>query len=246
MRTGNSVLILLAVFLTACVPAAPSEGPVPATQPLTLAPTEALPSTQTLAPAPPTGAVSGWREYRDTRYGYGVSLPCYWQVTPTPAEGVFAAMTARSYTDDFFAQHSERGEWKDGIWPAGAYKLDAVGFEGLDQASSFPDALRAWYSKPENSSEQELVSVDETTFGLQPAYLATLQSGLQGGAKVQIVYFPLGGGRAVGFVFMPDTALESSDVQGILSSFAAAPDEPVSPPPGPPSGPPDGGPITCE
>jgi hypothetical protein len=91
-----------------------------------------------------------------------------------------------------------------------------------------------------------LVSVEEASFGLQPGYVATLQSGMQGGAKVRIVYFPLSDGKVVGFVFLPDKALESQDVQGILSSFAATPDEPVSPPSTAPSGPPDGGPVSCE
>jgi hypothetical protein len=154
-------------------------------------------------------------------------------------------MTAHSYSEEFFAQHSERGEWKGGVWPAGAYKLDAVGFENMDPALSAPDAIRAWYSNPQNSSEQELISVEETRFGRQTGYIATLQSGLQGGEKVRIVYFSLQPGRLIGFVFLPGTALDSPDVQAILASFAATPAEPVSFPSNAPIGPQDGGPVSC-
>ncbi|MGE5250322.1 MAG: hypothetical protein ACM3QS_08930, partial [Bacteroidota bacterium] len=208
--------------------------------PATPAGPSALPSPTTVS-----SAALGWMQYRDPRYGYGIALPCYWSVTPTPMEGTYAAMTARSYSDEFFAQHSERGEWLGGVWPAGAYKLDAVVFENMDASLPVPDALRLWYSIPQNASEQQLVAVEETSFGSRTSYLATLQGGLQGAEKVRIVYFPLRPGRLIGFVFLPGTALESPDVQAILASFVPTSAEAVNFPGRPPAETPGGGPVSC-
>ena len=123
-------------LLSACLLAVASPEPpvLLSTQAPVLVPTEAAteppPATQGPVSEPTfMPGTAGWVEYRDPRYGYGLALPCYWTVTPTPMEGTFATMSARSYSDEFFAAHSDRGVWTGDAWPAGAYKLDAVIFE---------------------------------------------------------------------------------------------------------------------
>ena len=187
---------------------------------------------------------AGWVEYRDPRYGYGLALPCYWTVTPTPMEGTFATMSARSYSDEFFAAHSDRGVWTGDAWPAGAYKLDAVIFEGIDPSLSMQDAIHYTYAT--YSNEQELVSVEEKTYDRHLGYIATVQGGPQGGETLRVVYFAIGPDALLSLVFYPEAAQDEPDLQAMLGSFASALDEPVAFPAQAPSGPPDGSAIACQ
>jgi hypothetical protein len=187
---------------------------------------------------------SGWVEYRDARYGYGLALPCFWQVYPTPSEGMFATMVARSYSDEFFAAHSERGNWRDDGWPEGAYKLDAVVFEGITSSSNMADTVRDFITS--NLNEQELTALEEVTYERHTGYMATLVSGLQGGDTQKMIYFPIGTDVLLGMSFQPGWALEAQDIQAILGSLALSVEEPVGLPSQVPSAPPDAGSSTCQ
>jgi len=235
------LLVVLALSFTAC-------GPQPATLEPTSLPTE-VPMTRTpfpsaAAPVPATQTTnSAWVEYRDPRYGYGLALPCYWTVSPTPMLGMFATMSARSYTDEFLNSNSDRGNWIGDHWPAGAMNLNVVAIEGIDPSLSMINAIRQFYTS--YSSEQSLLSVDEISFEGRTGYVATVAGGLQGGETVRIVYFSINPNTLAAFTFSPSEALNSSDAQAILYSFTLAADQPVSFPPQNPSGPPGGGLIAC-
>jgi hypothetical protein len=152
-------------------------------------------------------------------------------------------MTARSYSDDFFKANSERGEWMQGVIPAGAYKMDVIVVEDIDPSLSLEEAIRYFYKTYVN--EQELLSVEETSFGRHQGAVATAQGGLQGGETTHTVFFPLSAGRLVLFAFLPNAALDAADIQSMLGSFTTSPDEPVTLPLRAPSGPPDGDPVSC-
>lgn len=247
----TSIIVLITSLLTACLPKAATEQPayltatsqptdLPATHPATAVPTEI-----SAPPGPgPEGPVAGWTEYRDPRFGYAITLPCYWRVFPTPMDGKFAAMTARSYSEGFFAAHSERGEWAGNVWPEGVYMLDFVVFEDIDPSLSTQDAIQYVYAN--YSPEQELASVQEMTFGRHQGFISTVASGLQGGETVRVVQFRLGPSELASVVFQPANALDSSDVKAILSSIALTADELVAYPTESPAGPPDGGSATCQ
>ena len=92
------------------------------------------------------------------------------------SEGMFATMVARCYSGEFFAAHSERGNWRNGGWPKGAYKLDAIVFEGVAPSSSTENMVRDFITG--NLTEQELASLKEVTYARRTGYMADLVSGL--------------------------------------------------------------------
>jgi hypothetical protein len=157
---------------------------------------------------------------------------------------MFATMTARSYSDEFFATHSERGNWTDGVWPEGAYKLDAVVFEGLAYSSDAENMIREFITGTLN--EQELTSLEEVTVGRRTGYMATLVSGLQGGDTQKMIYYPFRNDALLGMAFQPGSALESADIQAILGSLALAMEETVVFPAQIPTSPPDAGSPACQ
>jgi hypothetical protein len=80
---------------------------------------------------PMSGPAYPWIKLRDARYGYGLAVPCYWTVYPTPPQGNYAAMSMRSYDDAYFMAHSEKGGWIGGKRPEGAVSMDMVVIEGI-------------------------------------------------------------------------------------------------------------------
>ena len=85
-------------------------------------------------------ANGAWVEYRDPRYGIGLAYPCWWVMYPIPAEGSGAALSLRSFDEDYFRANSVKGQWKDGVAPEGVYAADFLVFEGIDPAASNADA----------------------------------------------------------------------------------------------------------
>ncbi len=69
----------------------------------------------TSTPASELSEPSLWIEYRDA-YGYGVALPCFWQIVAPPKEAVGGAPVVASYDELFAMAHSVRGHWVDGVW----------------------------------------------------------------------------------------------------------------------------------
>ncbi len=196
-----------------------------------------------IVPTEPVQAANIWVEYRDARYGYAIALPCYWKYIPTPMEGMFGTMTARSYSDEFFEAHSERGDWKNNIWPTGALKLDVLVIEGIDPALKLTDAVNQFYA--EYATEQEISSLEEVTIGTHPALLATVIGGLSGAETVRIIYVRLAPDKLLSFLFYPNTTLDSPDAQAILNSFVLPSEGNITLPLVAPSGRPDDGSLSC-
>jgi hypothetical protein len=157
---------------------------------------------------------------------------------------MFATLSAHSYSEQFHAANSERGEWKGGTSPARAFKLDVTVVEGIDPALSLEDAIRYLFTTPSFATEQSLVSLEEKTFGTHQAFIATVQGGLQGAETVRQVYFQLQPGAVLIFHVLPQQAFEEPDIQAVFESYAA-PGEQVAFPPQAPSGPPEGDAVSC-
>jgi hypothetical protein len=155
-------------------------------------------------------------------------------------------MSARSYSDAFFAAHSERGEWKGGIAPAGALKLDVVAIEASDPSLTREDTIRALFATPGFASEQELVSVASKSFASSEGYLVTVKGGMQGASTSRSVYFELGPGILLVFAPQPSERLDDPDIQAMLYSLARTPSNAVNFPTVAPSGPPAGDPVSCK
>jgi hypothetical protein len=254
-------LILITIFISGCGPLPPSTTLRTPSQPAfteeafsqptaSPAPTENTLTRTTATPVPtevfsatPVQGDNPWVEYRDPRYRYAIALPCYWTYTPTPMEGMFAAMVARSYNEEFFAAHSERGNWKNDIWPEGALKMDVYVFEGVDPALNLADAVHQFYA--DYSTEQELTSLEEVTFGSHPALLITVTGGLSGGTVNRLVYFRLAPDKLLWFIFYPDTAMDSPDAQAIMNSLMFSSEAKLIFPSINPSGRPDDGSLSC-
>jgi len=230
---------MISIWVSGCgalEPAAPtvlSETPLPP-------PAE---TPRSIATAVTESAGGPWIEYRDPRYGYAIALPCYWTYVSTPLEGMFATMSARSYSDEFLGAHSVRGDWENGIWPEGAMKLDVLVFEGIDPALDLMSALEEFFD--EYLNEQEVTAIEAVSFGSHSALQVTVEGGLAGGMTSQMVYFRLAPDKLIWFHFQPAAALVSTDAQAILGSVVLSVEEPLPLPLVMPSGRPDDGSIAC-
>jgi hypothetical protein len=183
-----------------------------------------------------------WSEYRDTRYGYGLALPCFWQINPTPTDGYSGVMTAHSWSDDFFKANSVRGNWKDDIWPAGAISLQVWGEEQIDPLLSTTEAITNYYS---NSETDKIVSLEEASFGRNNATVVTLASALHPEEINKVLAFRLAPNKIMFFAFNPQSSLDSMDAQGILNSLVFSSEEAIAIPTFDSSNPPDGSSILC-
>jgi hypothetical protein len=250
-----SFMIVITIFVSGCRPLQTAPQPVATEEALpqstvTPVPTEDEFSQPTATPVPtelvstePVQGDSPWVEYRDPRYGYAIVLPCYWTYTPTPMEGMFAAMTAHSYSEEFFVAHSERGNWQNDIWPEGAMKMDVFVYEGVDPALDLTNAVNRFYD--DYSTEQELTSVEEVTIGSHPALLVTVTGGLSGGTVNRLVYFRLAPDKLIWFIYYPDIAMDSPDARAIMNSLVLSSNEELAFPSINPSGRPEDGSISC-
>lgn len=206
-----------------------SPAATPSPPPTETAPTEAPPSepTATLAPHP------SWIDLRDPVYDYGIAVPCWWWVSPTPPGGVLSAMTLHSYDEAYFQENSTKGWWNLGDYPPGVVKMDVGGWPLDDPSLSTVDAAVAAFT----SDEQEVTSAQAISIGRNAA--ADLQT--------RSTANPDNVGRMIVFRLRPDTllfvsayplsAFETPDVQGILESLSLTSDQPVVIPAFPPSQP---------
>jgi hypothetical protein len=182
-----------------------------------------------------TSTVGSWIEYRDNWYGYGLALPCYWTLYTIPSQPD-AVLTMASYDEAFFRAHAEKGEWIGGQWPTGAIKMDIMVFEIVTPTLSLPEAVRYLFNTRVDGNIELL---EEKSFGSNSAIVAHFISEIRPGEKGRVSFFRLSPDRVLLVNALPDTALESSDVQGILSSLAVSRQAPVmmpSFPPAPPLG----------
>ncbi|MDL1941807.1 hypothetical protein FBQ99_05610 [Chloroflexi bacterium CFX2] len=208
------------LLVAACAPTPSTAAPLPSTD-------EAAPPTQ--AESNPSALL--WKEVRNERYGFGIAVPCWWEVTPMPAEGVIASMTIRSYDEAFFAANSERGEWIGGVPPQGAVSMDITAATGMDPSLTVTDS----YAQLIDGTSYSIIHSQERALGKNRFTVITLKSFINENAPPSIVYISsLSPDTILIFSVIPVDALYSDDVQAILSSYAAANSDPVTMPKIPP------------
>jgi hypothetical protein len=183
-----------------------------------------------------------WKDYRDPRYSYGLALPCFWQINPTPTDGYSGVMTAHSWSDDFFNANSVRGNWINDIWPSGAISLQVWGDEQVDPVLSTPEAITNYYS---TSETDKIVSLEDSSFGGNNATVVTLASILHPEETSKVITFRLAPTKILFFAFNPQTSLDLKDAQGILNSLVLSSGEAIVIPTFDPSTPPGGSSIMC-
>jgi hypothetical protein len=208
-----TLLALTAALLSACLPSA--RGIPPAVDPAE------GPATQeggTPPAAEPVEPHPLWLELRDQRYGFGIALPCWWAVTPTPLEGFVAAMTVRSYDDAYAAANTDKGWWSDGDWPEGVIKIDFVVFDDIDPADSLLESFTRFLD-PQMTA---VISSREEKVGENTALLVfTEDLRSETDRETFTVYlYRLAGGQLLVVSVIPNRALDTDDVQGILTSLA--------------------------
>jgi hypothetical protein len=218
-----------ALLLCACAPAATAtQLPAdPTIIPPTNAPTQSAPNDQ-------------WISYRDSYYGYGIALPCWWVVNPTGEHG--GAMSLRSYDDAFFAAHSTKGNWTDNIVPQGAVKLDFVVIENLDPAADTETLIR------QNSPpEDEIVSTTPADFNGHAALLVEFKHTTSDPVTYVKAYFlRFGPDKLLLVAGYPHEGLQSADVQAVLHSLAFSDSESIAFPSTAPGPALDGMPESCK
>jgi TolB protein len=196
------------------------------------APTATAPA-PTSTPTPEEPKSSLWVEYRDARNGYGLALPCFWNIYPPPEGRGPGSPSILSYDEAFFFAHSIKGQWINNEWPQGAIKIEIHVWEGIDPATPLSDAAR------QVLSEDTIQSVEEVIVGSQAAVLVSFGD-REPPIPDKVHVFRLSPDSLLLFSVSPRQALESPDVQGILESLARSPEEEIVIPSFPPSGPVEG------
>lgn len=210
--------------------------------PITLAPvTTATPTESETAPleaqnTPNASHSPLWVAYRDPRYDYGLALPCYWNIYPTD-KNYDGSPSIRSYDEAFFFAHATKGQWNDGVWPAGAVKFDTFVSQGIDPTLSLEEAVQQALNANDFGTIQSMQAV---TVGSNSAMQVSLEDPGDANLPDSFYMFRISPDRLLYFSVMPRHALETPDVQNILSSLAFTPQDEITIPVAPPSGPVEG------
>jgi hypothetical protein len=173
----------------------------------------------------PEAASPLWKEIRQAGTGIGFAVPCGWEVGEMPAEGGIRSQTLRSYDEAFFAAHSEKGDWKGGVWPEGAYKLDLTLVESVDPGLSTFEA----YSRLVDASLESLSGGEEVQLGANTWTEVMVKSALHPEQPATKVYvYRLAPERLLIAAAYPlGTAIDSPDVQAILASMVMSSEQAV-------------------
>lgn len=188
-------------------------------------PTESIPRAQPTS-APPTEIPApnpSWMELRDPVYKYGIAVPCWWWVIPTPAGGVSGTMSLHSYDEAYVQANSTKGWWNIGDYPPGVFKVDVGGWPVGDSTLSTYEAAVAAFT----SEEQEVASAVETTYGRNLAVDLHTRSTANPDKAGRLIVFRLHPETILFVSASPVSAYETPDIQGILESLALTPDEAV-------------------
>lgn len=223
-KTNLLLFILIASLSAACTPqilSTPTQIPTHEQTPLPAPATDSAPTAESNTQA----LSSAWKEIRDPRFGFGLAVPCWWIVNPMPVEGYIASMGIRSYDDAFFAANSEKGFWKNSVVPQGAVSMDITAATGIDPSLSMVEA----YMQFVDTTSSAFVSSEERQVGNHIMTLITLQN-LLNPAEPNTTGYVVGLAPDAILIFntYPANAINSSDVQAILTSFAGVQDEPVT------------------
>lgn len=159
---------------------------------------------------------SQWVEYWDRRYGYGLAIPCHWTIYSTPLEGQAATLSMTSYDEAFIRAQTDKGVWKNNQPVEGALKIDLTVFERIAPDASLEDVVRQELTNEFATVE----SVQEKALGLRQVVLAILVRRVDASDKNQVIAFRISPDKVLIMSVLPASAWESSDVQGVLHSFA--------------------------
>ena len=218
----KSILLLLVVIVlsvSACAPSASqteiSVAPVP--EEPQLIPTQAEP-----VPQPELPVVSSWKPIRDVRYGFGLAVPCWWLVSPIPADGYGGVMTIKNYDEAYFNANSNKGYWD---WPNGTLKLDMIVMEGIDPANSDIDG----YLQFSDPTMERLDTVESQQFGSRFVTVASLANVDNPNSPITKVYFfRLAPDKLLMINPTPQTITDTPDFQAILTSIVLASEEQIA------------------
>ena len=215
------ILILLAVIGSACAPIATTPDEVLPT----LVPTEEplpVPMQTEIAPQPEQPESTAWKAIRDSRYGFGLAVPCWWLVDPILAEGFGGAMTIKNYDEAFFNAHSNKGFWD---WPNGSLKMDVVVMEGVDPAKADAEA----YMQFVDPNMTGLVSAETQQAGAHTATVLTVSNMVnRNDPNTRMFIYRLAPDKLILVAPTPQSIIDTPDFQAILSSFVLAQDEHIT------------------
>ena len=220
MKIKSLLFLLLATIITsACVPSVAPTQELP--EPIV---TEELPSVQSeteTAPQPEQPASTAWKAIRDTRYGFGLAVPCWWLVSPIPAEGFGGVMTIKNFDEAYFNANSNKGFWE---WPNGTLKLDVIVMEGVDPAKSDADA----YMQFVDPTTTSLVSAEQQQVSAHTATVVTLSNLVNtNDPAAKLFIFRLAPDKLLMVAPIPQNIINTPDFQAILASITLTSDEQV-------------------
>lgn len=213
-------LLLVTLLVSACSPSASIteivSTPVVNEEPLPVS-TQPEPTSQSAAPV-----ASAWKAIRDSRYGFGLAVPCWWLVSPIPAEGFGGVMTIINYDEAYRNANSTKGSWD---WPNGALKLDVIVQEGIDPAKSDADA----YMQFVDPTMSGLVSAEPQQIGAYTLTVLTLSNlDNTNDPNTQMFVHRLAPDKLLMVVPFPQSIIVTADFQAILASIVLTPDEQIS------------------
>jgi hypothetical protein len=221
MKTKSLYLLLLIILVTsACassvVPTKESPNPIVTDESLPVqSPTET-------APIPEQSASTAWKAIRDNRYGFGLAVPCWWLVSPIPAEGFGGVMTIKNFDEAYFNANSTKGFWN---WPNGALKLDVIVMEGIDPAKSDADA----YMEFVDPSTNGLVSAEPLQIGANTLTVLTLSNLVNtNDPDTQMFVYRLAPDKLLMIVAIPQSIINTPDFQAILASIVLSPEAQIA------------------
>ena len=212
-------VILTTLFISGCgLTQITQSTPRPANDEASALPTE-LPVS--LPPADTTQkqtSSSLWMEVRDPRFGFGLAVPCWWLVTPTPDEGVGGIMTIKNFDETYFNANYTKGFWD---WPNGSLKLELLVVEGIDPSLFNTDA----YMTMVDPSMQGLVSSEERQIGQNTATVLVLKNMVNANDPDYTTFiYRLAAEKILSVNLYPQTLLGSPDIQALLASITLTPD----------------------
>jgi hypothetical protein len=209
-------VILFVLLVSACALQAPPVAPT------IIGTEEPMPEVSETPASDESPTSNAWRAVRDERYGFGLAAPCWWLVSPIPAEGFGGAMTIKNYDEAYFNANSNRGFWD---WPNGTLKLDVVVMEGIDPAKSDIEAYMG-FTDPTMTG---LVSAESHQFGVHTATVLTVSNLVNTNdphAK-WFIYRPAPGIIII-IVPTPQSIIDTPDFQALLASFVLTPGEQIT------------------
>ena len=201
----------------------------------------ATPATTEAPPTVPTQAqTSGfviddssvlWKEIRDEETGYGLAVPCWWQVKaiPVETEGNISSIAIRNYDDNFFNTYSENGDWIGGTPPEGVVVMSVTVAKTTSELNTEESYMQ--YTQP---GTVEVIASQEKKVGELTYTLVTVKSSTDTTLPALTVFINRLSPETVLIInAYPPQAIVSSDFQMILSSLTLE-GETVSIPSNPP------------